>query len=43
MFQEILDRVGDVEILAEPTWMCAGPDQSVGVSIDTLPVRLAAK
>ena len=43
MFQEILARVGDVEILAEPTWMCAGPDQSVGVSIDTLPVRLAAR
>jgi cytochrome P450 len=43
MFHEILARVGDVEVLAEPTWMCCGPDQSVGVSIDSLPVRLAAK
>ncbi|MFN8024796.1 MAG: cytochrome P450 [Acidimicrobiia bacterium] len=40
MFQELLARVADVEILAEPSWMCCGPDQSVGVSIDTLPVRL---
>jgi cytochrome P450 len=42
MFQELLARVGTVEITAEPTWMCAGPDQSVGVSIDTLPVRITA-
>jgi cytochrome P450 len=43
MFQELLARVGEVEVLAAPTWMCAGPDQSVGVSIDTLPVRLVAR
>lgn len=43
MFLELLTRVADVEVLAEPTWMCCGPDQSVGVSIDTLPVRLTAK
>lgn len=43
MFAELLARVAEVEVLAEPTWMCAGPDQSVGVSIDTLPVRLTAR
>jgi len=43
MFQELLARVDTFEITAEPTWMCCGPDQSVGVSIDSLPVRLAPK
>jgi cytochrome P450 len=43
MFHEILARVDDVELVGEPTWMCMGPDQAVGVSIDSLPVKLTAK
>jgi len=43
MFQELLARVDEVAELAAPTWMCTGPDQSVGVSIDSLPVRLTGK
>ena len=40
MFRELLGRFATVEPLAEPTWMAAGPDQSVACSIESLPVRL---
>jgi cytochrome P450 len=39
IYQELLARFATIEVTGEPTWMVAGPDQSVGVSIDTLPVR----
>lgn len=40
MFEQLLARFRDMEVTGPPTWFCAGPDQSVGVSIDSLPVRL---
>lgn len=39
MVGELLRRF-DVEPLAAPAWLATGPDASVGVSIDRLPVRL---
>jgi cytochrome P450 len=38
VYHELLKRAASIEILGEPTWTCPGPDQSVGVSIDSLPV-----
>lgn len=40
MFRALLTRFPTIEIVGEPTWMAAGPDQSVACSIETLPVRL---
>ena len=42
IYQELLGRCGSIEVIGEPTWMVAGPDQSVGVSVDTLPVRVSS-
>jgi cytochrome P450 len=40
MFRELLGRFTTIEITAPPTWMAAGPDQSVACSIESMPVRL---
>ena len=41
IYQELLTRCASIEITGNPTWMVAGPDQSVGVSVDTMPVRVS--
>jgi cytochrome P450 len=42
MMGMLVDRV-DVERTGDPVWLNAGPAHNVGVSIDSLPVRLAAR
>jgi len=37
----ILRRFSTIEITGAPTWMSAGPAATVGVAIQSLPVRLA--
>ena len=36
----LLRRFGGIEIIGEPTWMSAGPAATVGVAVQSLPVRL---
>jgi cytochrome P450 len=43
MFEQLVARFHTIEVTGPPTWFCAGPDQSVGVSVDTLPARLVAR
>jgi cytochrome P450 len=40
LFERLLARFDRVEIVGEPAWTVGGPDQSVAVSLDALPVRL---
>ena len=40
MTGELLRRFDVIEITAEPTWMSAGPAATVGVAVQSLPVRL---
>jgi cytochrome P450 len=40
LFEQLLARFDEIEITGEPQWMATGPDSSVAVSIDHLPVRL---
>ncbi len=40
LFEQLLARFRDIEIVGEPQWMATGPDSSVALSIDHLPVRL---
>jgi cytochrome P450 len=42
IYRELLARFTSIEVTAAPTWMCPGPDQSVGVSIDSLPIAVSA-
>jgi cytochrome P450 len=42
MFERLLARTDAIEPTAVPTWVAGGPDQSVAVSLDRLPVRLRA-
>jgi cytochrome P450 len=42
IYQELLTRCASIEVTGAPTWMVAGPDQSVGVSVDTLAVRVSS-
>lgn len=41
MFEQLLARFEHIEITGDMTWTVAGPDQSVAVSVDTMPVRLS--
>jgi cytochrome P450 len=41
MFEQLLARFDHIEITGDMTWTVAGPDQSVAVSVDTMPVRLS--
>jgi cytochrome P450 len=43
IFEHLLARFDSIEITGAPIWMAGGPDQSVGVSVDRLPVRLHAR
>jgi cytochrome P450 len=43
IYKELLTRCASIELTGEPTWMVAGPDQSVGVSVDRLPVRVSSR
>ena len=43
IFEHLLARFDAIEITGAPIWMAGGPDQSVGVSVDRLPVRLHAR
>lgn len=43
MFEELLRRVGDIEILGEPVYSVAGIDSAVACAIAQLPVRLSAR
>jgi cytochrome P450 len=40
LFEQLLARFDHVEVTGAPQWMATGPDSSVAVSIDHLPVRL---
>jgi hypothetical protein len=40
MFEELLARTSRIELAAPPTWVAGGPDQSVAVSLDHMPIRL---
>lgn len=42
MYDELLKRVGDIEILAEPVYSASGLDSAVACAIIELPVRLTA-
>jgi cytochrome P450 len=42
MFEELLKRVRDFEILGEPVYSVAGLDSAVSLAITELPVRLSA-
>ena len=41
MIGSLLRRFTTIEITGKPTWMSAGPAATVGVAIQSLPVRLA--
>jgi cytochrome P450 len=43
MYEELLRRVGDIEILGEPVYAVAGIDSAVASAIAQLPVRLTAR
>jgi cytochrome P450 len=43
IYRELLTRCATIGVTAAPTWMCPGPDQSVGVSIDTLPITVTLR
>ncbi len=38
VFDQVLARFDHLDLAGEPEWMVAGPDQSVAVSVDRLPV-----
>ncbi len=40
MFEQLLARFDKIELTAEPTWIAAGPDATVALSLDRMPVRL---
>src|SRR5262249_39008631 len=40
MFEGLLARFDDMEITGDITWTAAGPDESVALSVSTMPVRL---
>ena len=42
MFEQMLPRF-EIEITGPPRWCVTGPDHSVGVSVDRLPVRLSPR
>jgi cytochrome P450 len=41
IFEQLLARFATIEQTGPPTWSVSGPDQSVGFSVDRLPVRLS--
>ena len=41
MFERLFARFDNIEVTGDLTWTVAGPDQSVAVSVDTMPVRLS--
>ncbi len=41
MFEQLLARTDAIECTGEPAWLATGPDSSVGVSLDRLPVQLS--
>jgi len=43
LFEELLARTGDIEVLAEPTYSVQGIFNPIYVSLKSLPVRLAAR
>jgi cytochrome P450 len=40
MFEQLLGRTTSIERIGPPRWLATGPDSSVAVSLDHLPVRL---
>lgn len=40
MFEQLVARTTSIERTGAPRWLATGPDSSVGVSLDNLPVRL---
>ena len=40
LFERLLERFTHIDVTCDMTWMVGGVDQSVAVSIDSLPVRL---
>ena len=42
MIGALARRFTDIEITGEPAWMSAGPAATVGVAVQSLPVRLTA-
>jgi len=40
LLEQVLARFDGIEVTGETTWMVGGPDQSVAVSLDRMPVRL---
>ena len=40
MFEQLLARFDKIELTAEPTWIAAGPDATLALSRDRMPVRL---
>ena len=42
MMGALLDRFDDIELTEPGRWSGCGPAHNVGVSLDALPVRLAA-
>ena len=43
LLEQLLARFDGIEITGETTWMVGGPDQSVAVSLDRMPVRLTRR
>jgi cytochrome P450 len=43
MFEQLLARFDQIELTAEPTWMAAGPDATVALSLDRMPVRVHSR
>ncbi len=40
LFEQLLERFTEIDITGDITWTVGGPDQSVAVSLDRMPVRL---
>jgi cytochrome P450 len=43
LFEQLLARFDDIEITGDVTWTGGGPDQSVAISVDRMPVRLTPR
>ena len=40
LLEQVLARFARIELTGETSWMVGGPDQSVAVSLDRMPVRM---
>jgi hypothetical protein len=43
MFEQLLARFDDIEVVGPVTRTASGPDQTVAVSVDSCPVRLTSR